>query len=160
RNALDVDLDCGEALLAAPVLLPPTGWVFGRKSAPRSHWIYRADRPLEAAQEKFSDLDGTVLVELRGTGGLTVYPPSTHKDTGERIAWAKFTDPADVTLTELRRAVRQLAAVALLARHWPAKGTRQDAFLALVGGLLRAGWPQNRAERFVEALAVATRDDE
>src|SRR4051794_4485548 len=33
-NHLDVDLDCGEALLAAPILLPTTGWVFGRLSAP------------------------------------------------------------------------------------------------------------------------------
>src|SRR5438093_8681372 len=45
-NTLDVDLDCPQALLAAPLLLPPTGWMFGRKSAPRSHWVYRADRPL------------------------------------------------------------------------------------------------------------------
>src|SRR5262249_7637377 len=100
-NALDVDLDCVEALLAAPLLLPPTGWIFGRTSAPRSHWVYRADRPLDAAQEKFADLDGAILVELRGTGGLTVYPPSTHKDTGERIAWERFSDPADVTLVGL-----------------------------------------------------------
>jgi hypothetical protein len=159
-NACDVDLDCPEALSAAPFLLPPTGWVFGRKSAPRSHWIYHSDRPLDAAQEKYTDLDGKVLVELRGTGGLTVYPPSLHLETGERIAWDRFTDPADVNLAELQQAVRAVAAVALLARHWPAKGTRQDAFLALAGGLLRAGWAQDRTERFIEALATATRDEE
>ena len=159
-NALDVDLDCPEALLAAPQLLPPTGWVFGRKTSPRSHWVYRADRPLDAAQEKYTDLDGAVLVELRGTGGLTVFPPSTHKDTGESISWDRFGDPAVVTLVALQQSVREVAAVALLARHWPAKGTRQDTFLALAGGLLRAGWGQDRVERFVEALAAATRDDE
>src|SRR5262245_35854642 len=53
-NALDVDLDCSQALLTAPLLLPKTGWVFGRPSAPRSHWVYRSDWPLDAAQEKFS----------------------------------------------------------------------------------------------------------
>jgi hypothetical protein len=159
-NTLDVDLDCVEAVLAAPQLLPTTSWVFGRKTAPSSHWVYRADQPLDTAQEKFTDLDGTVLVELRGTGGLTVYPPSTHKDTGERITWERFSDLAEVTLDELQRAVREVAAVALLARHWPSRGTRQDAFLALVGGLLRAGWTQDRTERFVEALAAATHDDE
>jgi DNA polymerase I-like protein with 3'-5' exonuclease and polymerase domains len=155
-----VDLDCHEAVLAAPLLLPPTGWVFGHQSAPRSHWIYRADRPLNAAQEKFTDLDGAVLVELRGTGGLTVFPPSTHQSTGERITWELFTEPGDVALVELQRAVREAAACSLLSRHWPTKGTRQEAFLALAGGLLRAGWQQERVERFVEALAQATRDDE
>jgi DNA polymerase I-like protein with 3'-5' exonuclease and polymerase domains len=159
-NVLDVDLDCLQAVLAAPLLLPKTGWVFGRTSAPSSHRIYRADRSLAAAQEKYTDLDGAVLVELRGTGGLTVYPPSTHKDTGERIAWEKFDDPAAVTLADLQQAVREVAAVALLARHWPTEGTRQDAFLALAGGLLRAGWPTDRTERLVAALAAATRDEE
>ncbi len=84
-NHLDVDLDCPQALAAAPLLLPATGWLFGRKSAPRSHWIYQVDISLEAAQEKYTDLDGSVLAELRGTGGLTVYPPSTHRDTAEQI---------------------------------------------------------------------------
>ena len=56
-------------------------------------------------QEKFTDLDGTVLVELRGTGGLTVYPPSTHKDTGEQIDWHTWTQPAEVALTDLQQAV-------------------------------------------------------
>jgi DNA polymerase I-like protein with 3'-5' exonuclease and polymerase domains len=159
-NALDVDLDCREALLAAPLLLPATGAIFGRASAPLSHWIYRTDHPLEAAQEKYTDLDGSVLAELRGNGGLTVYPPSLHRETGERITWEHFGEPADVALADLQRAVREVAAVSLLARHWPAKGTRQDAFLALTGGLLRAGWAQDRTERFVEALAAATQDEE
>jgi DNA polymerase I-like protein with 3'-5' exonuclease and polymerase domains len=159
-NVLDVDLDCPQALLATPQLLPDTGWIFGRTSAPSSHRVYRADRCLAAAQEKYTDLDGTVLVELRGTGGMTVYPPSLHMDTGEQITWERFTEPAQVTLVELQQAVREVAAVSLLARHWPAKGTRQDTFLALAGGLLRAGWAQDRTERFVEALAAATRDEE
>src|SRR5205807_1368407 len=89
-----------------------------------------------------------------------VFPPSLHKETGERIAWVTFTEPAEVQLAELQRAVQELAACALLARHWPVKGTRQDAFLALAGGLLRAGWQQDWVERFVEALAVATEDEE
>src|SRR5262245_59918131 len=75
-NHVDVDLDCSEAQLASETLLPPTGWVFGRPTAPRSHWIYKTDVPLDAAQVEYRDLDGAVLVELRGTGGLTVYPPS------------------------------------------------------------------------------------
>lgn len=140
-NTLDVDLDCHEARLAAPCLLPPTGWRFGRPSAPGSHWIYRADRPLESAQVPFTDLDGVMLLELRGDGGLTVYPPSTHQETGELITWQDFSDPAEVPLQDLQRAVRELATASLLARHWPSKGDRDKAAMALSGGLVRAGWP-------------------
>jgi hypothetical protein len=159
-NVVDVDLDCAEALRAAPLLLPPTGWVFGRKTAPRSHWIYRADCAPQRASQEYRDLDGTMLLELRGTGGLTVYPPSTHQETGERIAWQRFTELADVALHELVVAVHAVAAVALLGRHWPAKGSRQDAFLALAGGLLRAGWEPERVECLVKALAATTHDEE
>jgi DNA polymerase I-like protein with 3'-5' exonuclease and polymerase domains len=159
-NRLDVDLDCPEALRAAAPLLPPTGWIFGRPSAPRSHRIYQADRPLDTAQEGYTDLDGKMLVELRGTGGLTVYPPSTHKDTGELIAWDRFTEPAEVALDDLRRAVRELAAASLLARHWPVKGSRDKAAMALSGGLVRAGWSEEKISRFVEAVAVVASDEQ
>ena len=160
--ALDADLDCPESLLVAPILLPATGWVFGRKSAPRSHRIYRADRSLDAASKKYTDIneEKTTLVELRGTGGQTVYPPSLHEDTGGLIAWDQFGQPGEVSLAELQRSVAEVTACCLLARHWPGKGTRQDTYMALTGGLLRAGWAQDRVERFVGALAAATHDDE
>jgi hypothetical protein len=159
-NHVDVDLDTVEARLAAPLLLPATGWVFGRKSSPRSHWIYRTDLDLETAQEKYTDLDGTDLLELRGSGGITVHPPSTHKDTGERIEWSSFTEPAQVRLDELQRAVRQLAAAVLLAWHWPTKGSRDETAMALAGGLVRAGWAEAPVSLFIEAVAVAAQDEE
>ena len=36
----DVDLDCAEAVAAAPYFLPPTR-AFGRPSKRSSHWLYR-----------------------------------------------------------------------------------------------------------------------
>src|SRR5262249_54887213 len=86
-NAIDADLDCPEAIVAAPLFLPPTGWVFGRAGKRSSHRIYHTDLPLDTAQLEFTDLDGTMLLELRGTGGITVYPGSTHEDTGMPIEW-------------------------------------------------------------------------
>jgi hypothetical protein len=160
HNALDVDLDCAEARNAAGLLLPATGWVFGRKSSPRSHWIYKTDISLDSAQDEYKDLAGEVLVELRGTGGLTVYPPSLHKDSGERITWEKFAEPGQVKLADLQQAVRHVAAAALLARHWPAKGSRDAAAMALSGGLTRAGWDEEQVSRFVRAVAQAAGDEE
>lgn len=156
---VDIDLDAGEAVAAGPLLLPPTGWVSGHKNKPKSHWWYRVETPPDKAQDKYSDLDGSDLLELRSTRGQTIAPPGVH-ESGEKIVWYTSDRPADVTLTDLRQAVGEVAAAALLARHWPAKGTRQDTFLALVGALLRAEWSQERVERFVEAVAVATHDDE
>jgi hypothetical protein len=152
-NVADVDLDCAEARSLAPLLLPATGWVFGRPSAPASHWVYRTDTPLDTAQQEFTDLDGKMLVELRGSGGLTVYPPSTHLETGEAIEWELFTSPADVALADLQHATAELAAASLLARHWPVKGTRDKAAMALSGALLRAGWPAEKVSHFVESVA-------
>ena len=151
KNLLDVDLDCPEALLAAPHLLPETAWVFGRQSAPRSHWIYRTDRSLDSAQLKFTDLDGADLVELRGTGGLTVFPPSTHRETGEWIKWDRFDNLVELPLADLQAAVASVAAAALLARHWPAKGTRDETAMALSGGLVRAGWSGEKVSGFARS---------
>jgi hypothetical protein len=159
-NTLDVDLDCREARLAALHLLPPTGWRFGRPTAPESHWIYHADRPLESAQVPFTDLDGVMLLELRGDGGLTVYPPSTHQETGELIAWQDFDDPAEVSLLDLQCAVRELAAASLLAQYWPDKGTRDRAAMALAGALTRLDWGEDKVSRFLGAVAVAACDEE
>src|SRR5947209_3686304 len=36
----DVDLDCREAVALAPHFLPETGAIFGRKSKPKSHYLY------------------------------------------------------------------------------------------------------------------------
>lgn len=159
-NSVDIDLDAVEASRAAQVLLPRTGWIFGRRTSPASHWIYRAEQSLNKASDKYTDLDGSVLVELRGTGGYTIFPGSIHEGTGEHIQWEQFAEPGPVKLSDLRQAVGEVAAVALLARHWPAKGARQDAFLAMAGGLLRSGVEPKHAERIIEALAAATQDDE
>ena len=37
---VDIDLDCDLARKLAPYFLPPTGWIFGRSGAPRSHYLY------------------------------------------------------------------------------------------------------------------------
>jgi hypothetical protein len=98
--------------------------------------------PLKPAGDK-----GGMLVELRGrksdgTLGLqTVVPPSIHRDTGEPIEFehGHFRDAANIDADALQAAVASVAATALLARYWPAKGSRHNAFLALAGTLANAG---------------------
>src|SRR5690606_2278587 len=75
---VDVDLDCPEAIDLAEFFLPETGMIHGRASKPRSHWWYRVASDCRVQQ--FRDADGKSLVELRGTGGQTVVPPSIHPE--------------------------------------------------------------------------------
>jgi hypothetical protein len=157
-SIIDVDLDSAEAVVVGTRLMPPTGWIFGRKSKRGSHREYRTTgRP--ARNRQYRDTDGQMLVELRGDGLMTVFPPSTHKD-GEPIRWECFEQPGELLTEDLEGAVALSAAGALVAKHWPDRGSRQDAALALSGALARARWDVGDLEAFVEAVAVAAKDDE
>jgi hypothetical protein len=153
----DIDLDVREAVAVADAFLPVTGMVHGRESKPRSHRWYTSDSSLKT--EKFVDEDGTCLVELRSTGSQTIVPPSVHP-SGETLSWADGCSPAAIDGDLLRRQVHAIAACSLIARHWPAEGSRHQAALALAGGLLRAGWSEDEVTRFVVAAARVALDKE
>ncbi|HEY7339186.1 MAG TPA: phage/plasmid primase, P4 family [Bryobacteraceae bacterium] len=145
-GSTDVDCDCPEAITAARVLLPETGLIFGRQSKPFSHYFYRSDPPVRT--QRFQDpVDQATLIELRGlssdgTIGLqTIVPPSVH-EAGEQIQFEQGFDgtAANIDADVLVSAVRRVAAVALLIRHWPAQGSRHLTFLALAGVFARSEW--------------------
>jgi hypothetical protein len=107
---VDVDLDHARAIQLADAFLPPTRAIFGRPGKPRSHWLYRATRPVKSKQwatcnplEKKQS-----IVELRSTGLQTVVPPSTH-ESGEPIRWelAEW-QPAVIDPDELMSALELL----------------------------------------------------
>lgn len=157
RGLCDVDIDCREALLLAPHLLPVTSGRFGRATKRASHWLYFSDVPKHIKYEDPNiDGAGKTIVELRTGGVQTVFPGSTHV-SGEFI---NFEDDANPDLnhvprldrTVLEAAVGILAAACLLARYFPQKG-RHDFCLALGGGLLRDGWSAENAELFVLLVA-------
>ena len=111
--------------------------------------------------ERFRDpTDSAMLVELLSDGTQTLAQPSRHP-SGEQYEWERQEgQPAVVTAEELSRSVRHLAAATLLAKHYPAKGSRHHACLALAGALLRAGWSRDSVSTFVWAVARAAGDDE
>lgn len=154
---VDVDLDSAEAIAVAHSFLPATQRIHGRKSKPESHRWYEAD-PVPAPMQ-FADVDGAMLIELRSTGQQTVIPPSIHP-SGELLFWKMARNPGRVDADDLRQAVRRVAACALLARHWPAKGQRHECSKALAGVLLRAGWSEDELIAFLTAAAKAGRDEE
>lgn len=138
NGVVDIDLDCNEAVTAAPALLPTTGCIFGRESRRASHYVYRV-APLLKTTKYADPLTRQTLVEIRSTGSQTVWPGSVHP-SGEPITFDVDYDITVVDSAELARRVEQMAAVALLARSWPKEsGCRHDLALALAGDLLRAG---------------------
>jgi hypothetical protein len=165
----DVDFDCPEAVALADVLLPPTGAVFGRRSAPRSHRLYITDlsetaRRAAIRYQEPQSLGGAVLVELRtgggGKGAQTMFPPSRHP-SGESVRWDEDGRPERIDGAILARCVAAVAAGALLARHYPSEGSRHDAALVLGGLLARVpGMDGDDIQRFVSAVARAAGDEE
>lgn len=157
RDCVDIDLDAAETVAVAPDLLPATQMIHGRTGKPRSHWWYLSTPCASTA--KFKDPDGTMLVELRSTGLQTIVPPSTHPN-GEVLVWEADGDPATVSAVELQQCVAAVAASALIARHWPQPGSRQEAALALSGFLLRCNYATGKAKAFIGAAARAAGDPE
>jgi P4 family phage/plasmid primase-like protien len=150
-------LDCDEAVALAPYFLPFTGAVFGRQTRPSSHWLYYASVPRKVT---FTEPSGSRLLEVLTNGQQSIFPGSTHKETGEEVRWFKEGEPAAVTEEGLLQATRNLAVATLIARHWPTKGSRHNAALALAGGLLRAGWSEEEAANFIEHVSRAAGDEE
>jgi hypothetical protein len=155
-GAADIDLDCPQAICAWAGLGPETGLVFGRASTPRAHYFYRADPPLKTV--RYADpVDKETLLELRclasnGEVGLqTIVPPSVH-ESGDQVRFDADGEAANIDADVLACAAARTAAAALLAKHWPAKGSRNTAFLALAGALARAAWSETDARTLHRAI--------
>jgi hypothetical protein len=172
KNLADIDLDCSEALAAADHFLPATRSIFGRPGAPRSHRLYVVDPPPSSTQ--FRDIArknvagdaeeserAAMLVEFRCEGSQTVFPPSLHLETGERIEWVEDGEPTPVNAAELHRGVTLVAVASLLAREWPReKGNRHHLALAVAGFLLRAHVAVEDVERVIRFAASWAADDD
>jgi hypothetical protein len=100
-----------------------------------------------------------MLIELRSTGCQTIAPPSLHP-SGETVRWERDGEPGVVSGERLRRAVAKVATVALLARHWPGVGERDEAAKDLAGLLLRGGWAADEVDDFTRLVATIAGDEE
>jgi hypothetical protein len=158
----DLDLDCSEAIAAAPYILPRTS-LFGHASKRGSHWIYRTTlfETEDRAAIKFLDSDKHGLLEVRvggrGSAAQTIFPPSVHV-SGEPIEW-EDRGPGDITGIagdELLQRARRLASAAEIARKYPKVGGRHDAAFVLGGFLARCGFSQAQVGVFIEAIAAAS----
>jgi DNA polymerase I-like protein with 3'-5' exonuclease and polymerase domains len=170
QNLADVDLDCGEAVVAGPALLPATDSAFGR-GGQVTHLLYTIPAR-DALYLKLLDPvltgDRATIVELRWPEWdadeerfknlQTVFPPSLHS-SGRTIEWLRDGAPAEVAGTELIAAVRHVGAAVLLARYARPK-ERHGLVLLLANLLVRAAWKDEPAVRFITAVFTTKNDQE
>ena len=164
---VDIDLDHWFAVRLGQRLLPPTGWKFGRKGKPISHWIYRVEncgnrKAFESPILKGKDADGkeknAMLCEYRATGTYTVFPPSIHP-SNEQIEFAEFSQIAPASREELLRACGWVASGVELFQVYR-EGIRHELWLALCGGLLNSGKTGEEISTFIEGFCDACQDSD
>lgn len=161
-NLTDIDLDCDEAIALAPAILPTTPWVFGRKSAHRSHYMYLC-RDSKTTKYASPLKDGGMLLEIRSDGAQTVGPGSVHP-SGESInfyddGWKQYR-PYDLPVHELQQRCADLAAAVIVLRHGWASGKRDELAVALCGLMLRMKRDPDYIDRWLGAIAKAAGDEE
>jgi len=152
---IDIDIDCREAK-PFTYFLPDTNMVHGRPGNPTSHYWYRIGGEIPKRQI-YKDGD-EMLVELRSATGQTLAPPSIHP-SGELLEWELDGEPATVSLEDIQQAVSRMAAGAILARHWPKRGSRNITSLALAGILIKKGWEDSDSIKFIDTIAKTARDE-
>lgn len=160
NNVVDVDLDCSEAVKAAPDILPETGLVWGRPGNPASHWLYRLTTPTQTRKwvDPTRQGDEATVLELRSTGSQSVLPPSTHP-SGERYELVRDGDPREIEADELVEHLDRLFAMALMIQNWP-DGARHDAALAFAGGALGDGHSVEDVEHWIRVIGKHAGDAE
>ena len=154
-DLVDIDLDAPQAVVAASRLFAVTDRIHGRASSPHSHRLYTSPG---VQSQKFADVDGKMLLEIRSKNSQTMIPPSIHP-SGEHLRWERIGEPATVPAEELVRMTRHTAAAALVARHM-SKSNRHNTALAIAGTQVRSGWTEDAAVEFALAVSEAAGDEE
>lgn len=155
---IDIDLDWPEAAELAPEFLPDTRAIFGRASNPDSHYLYIVPGAKTRKWAHGKKSEGGMIVELRSTGHQTIFPGSTHP-SGELIEWTEFSVVAEVSPEQLEMACGNLAASALLVRHWT-DGIRQDLSFAIAGMLLKEQRSIEFTKHLLGCVARTAKDNE
>lgn len=167
NDLLDIDCDSQEVARIADLILADLP-SFGRASSPSSHRMAygkikkgRVVYQIPADIAKKIGVERSVLLEVRGTGHLTMVPPSTHP-SGEEVRWEGQPDqiPA-VDPTDLARRCGLSAALGVVLNRYPrVEGDRDNICLALTGTLVRCGLTNEEIDRIVGEIARLAEDEE
>jgi Bifunctional DNA primase/polymerase, N-terminal len=153
---VDIDIDDPAALKFAPYLLPKTNCIFGHKSKPRSHWVYRVPKPNAVA----TFIGDGMLLEIRGNNRCTVFPGSIHAN-GEPIEFdiPDNYEPATSTWRSLKRAASKIAIATELGKFWSSR-KRHELTLYTSAMLARLGWRSAEVSDLITAISTEANDEE
>jgi hypothetical protein len=156
---LDVDFDWPEGGRMARRFLPDTNYGFGRKSKSLSHLLYTTSTPVPS--RSFKDVDGQMLVELRGTkpdgtiGFQTMTCPSVHP-SGEPLLLHRTGDGSIGHNDSVPQCVLHYAIACILLRNVAARGFGHDARMAAAGFLLKLHVAPEDVIRVLQAVTEMT----
>jgi hypothetical protein len=160
RFLVDIDFDWPTGLPLAKKILPNTSFAFGRGTRTISHSFYTTNTAI--ASRKFDDIDGTTLVELRGTkkngsiGLQTMLPKSIHPN--EEVI--ELRADGEITFAEnIERRVVLYAVGCLFLKHLGVHGLTHEVRLAIAGFLLSEGLAEAEAIAVGQAIAEASGND-
>lgn len=164
---IDIDFDCPEAAGFGGILLADLP-AFGRIGSPASHRVANCDLDktrivyqLTDEIGKRSGLARAVLLEIRGSGHQTMFPPSTHP-SGELVLWvdAPETIPT-IEAADLKRRCGLIAFLSTIVAFYPnGAGQRDEICMILSGVLVRAGLYDETVDLLTEKVAVLAGDEE
>ncbi|NWH07344.1 MAG: bifunctional DNA primase/polymerase [Alphaproteobacteria bacterium] len=163
---VDFDLDWPEARrIGAKLLfaLPK----FGRAGAPGSHYLFlcpgfdktvKFDIPELKGTEGLPEEHAACVLEVRGKGH-TMAPPSVHP-SGEQVSWERDVAPLSMSAADALKRAGLIAFLSVVARFYPAQGSRDDFCMALSGALLAAKLSVEDVNHAVVLAAEIAGDEE
>jgi len=171
QGLIDLDFDIQEAGIIGNLIFPDLHG-FGRKGSPNAHKLllcpewnktrqFEITEP-EAQQAGFAKEEKRTIFEVRGNGGYTMIPPSTHP-SGEELYWHKSRSSNLITMgkDELKRKAGITAFLAIILKTYPTEaGNRDNICMALAGALLRAGLSPQEVDECVVFIASQKGDEE
>ena len=161
-NICDVDLDCEEVRLLADEFLSPTGFEFGRKSAARSHRLYRVIDLTKKHTRTFHQFrdspTNNCLIELRAHEHYTMC--LGKYDDGEKVQFTRIDKPAELNYDQLHKDYSMLTLAAVILRKYPADGLRNEYIKLMVAALWQYKVYQEDCIKIINAAAAAAKDEE
>jgi hypothetical protein len=128
------------------ILFPEPTLMFGRATSTQAGRLIICDIKSKdftlpnstADHHRLPQSKGLKVYQILSTGKQTMAPPSIHPDTKELLTWRSKAQPAFVDAPELLRRVGIEAFLMAVRQFWPARGTRNEAAMALARVLLEA----------------------
>ena len=155
-GVMDIDCDSVEAVALMHHLADSYLGHF-KRSHDSAHYLFLCEEGGKTVQLKHPD--GGVMIELRGDGGQTMVPPSTHPN-GQQLSMKDWhSDASPHQYDSLYRIVHRVGVLGLLMRGWHI-GSRHQLSLSFAGLCQSLGILYDDTYDMMQLLCHVTHDEE